>query len=112
MLDTIHDALEKDEYAIGIFIDSRKAFETVDHRILLHKLYHSGIQGVAYGWFCDYLRIEHSWFSTTIFNLNMRIFHIILGPLFLIYINDMAIFPQLSLYYLLMTLIRLALMMI
>ena len=32
----LHDAMEKGDFAIGIFIDSRKAFDTVDHSILLH----------------------------------------------------------------------------
>ena len=56
MFDKLHNALEKGEYAIGIFIDFRKAFDTVDHSILLQKLYHYGIRGVAYDWFCDYLK--------------------------------------------------------
>ena len=56
MLDKLHNALEKGEYAIGIFIDFRKAFDTVDHCILLQKLYHYGIRGVDYGWLCDYLK--------------------------------------------------------
>ena len=36
MLDKLHNALERDEYAIGIFIDFRKAFDTVDNGILLY----------------------------------------------------------------------------
>ena len=55
MLDKLHEALEKEDYAIGIFIDFRKAFDTVDHSILLYKLYHCGVRGPAYDWFCDYL---------------------------------------------------------
>ena len=55
MLDKLHNALERGEYAIGIFIDFRKAFDTVDHGILLYKLYHYGVRGAAYDWFCDYL---------------------------------------------------------
>ena len=48
-------SMEKGDFAIGIFIDFRKAFDTVDHSILLHKLYHYGVRGPAYDWFCDYL---------------------------------------------------------
>ena len=55
MLDKLHDALEKGDYAIGIFIDFRKAFDTVDHSILLYKLYHYGVRGPAYDCFCDNL---------------------------------------------------------
>ena len=55
MLDKLHDAMEKGDFAIGIFIDFRKAFDTVDHSILLHKLYHYAVRGPAYDWVCDYL---------------------------------------------------------
>ena len=45
MLDKLHTAMEKGDYAIGIFIDFRKAFDTVDHSVLLYKLYHYGVRG-------------------------------------------------------------------
>ena len=40
--------MEKGDYAIGIFIDFRKAFDTVDHSYLLYKHYHYGVRGPAY----------------------------------------------------------------
>ena len=41
------DALDKGSYACGMFIDLQKAFDTVDHEILLKKLSHYGIRGIA-----------------------------------------------------------------
>ena len=55
LLDKLHTAMEKGDYAIGIFIDFRKAFDIVDHSILRYKLYYYGVRGPAYDWFCDYL---------------------------------------------------------
>ena len=45
--DNIHRLLDNGKYIIGIFIDFAKAFDTVDHETLLHKLYRYGIRGHA-----------------------------------------------------------------
>ena len=54
-MDKLITSLEKKEYMIGIFLDFSKAFDTVDHSILLRKLFHCGIRGNALGWFQSYL---------------------------------------------------------
>ena len=46
-MDKLVKALEKGEVGIGIFIDFRKAFDTVDHTILLEKLYYHGVRGFS-----------------------------------------------------------------
>ena len=38
----------------GIYIDLKKAFDTVQHQILLYKLQHHGICGLAFQWFKSY----------------------------------------------------------
>jgi len=47
LTEAIRDSLDKNEYAVGIFVDLQKAFDTVEHSILLKKLNRYGIRGVA-----------------------------------------------------------------
>ena len=54
MMDKLIQSRENSEYAIGIFLDFPKAFDTVDHKILLSKLHHYGIRGNALNWFASY----------------------------------------------------------
>ena len=55
LIDHILSALDKSEFVIGIFLDFKKAFDTVDHEILCNKLYKYGIRGNALQWMKDYL---------------------------------------------------------
>ena len=48
LMDKLIHAIENGEYVMGIFLDFSKAFDTVDHTILMDKLYHYGIRGCAY----------------------------------------------------------------
>ena len=43
----IRKALDSDNFACGIFVDLRKAFNTVNHEFILNKLEHYGIQGTS-----------------------------------------------------------------
>ena len=45
------DGFEHQEYVIDIFVDLATAFDTVNHQILLEKLFHYGVRGIANDWF-------------------------------------------------------------
>ena len=47
LLDDVFNSLDEGKYLMGVFFDLKKAFDTVDHKILLSKLNHYGIRGIA-----------------------------------------------------------------
>ena len=51
----IKTAIENNEFTIGIFLDLSKAFDTVNHSLLLQKLEFYGIRGRCNDWFRNYL---------------------------------------------------------
>ena len=48
LIDNFSQSIDNKEYTIGIFVDLSKAFDTVDHKILISKLNHYGIRGVSH----------------------------------------------------------------
>lgn len=93
----IQDKIDKGCITSGVFLDFSKAFDTVDHKILLQKLQHFGIRGNALSWYQSFLanrkqfiEIDNNKSETKLINIGVPQGSI-LGPLlFLIYINDMA----------------------
>lgn len=55
LTETVRNALGNNNYACGVFVDRKKAFNTADHEILFRKLEHYGIHSVAMKLFSSYL---------------------------------------------------------
>ena len=55
IVDKIHKNMDNEEFTCGVFVDLKKAFDTVDHSILLSKLYHYGMRGIICERFTSYL---------------------------------------------------------
>ena len=92
---------------IGIFLDLKKAFDTVNHKILVKKIYSYGIRGQLINWFKGYLdnRSQYVTYNEKRSDIKDVICRVpqgsILGPLlFKIYINDFASVSS-TLYYVL-----------
>jgi hypothetical protein len=95
MFDRISSAVDNGEYSVGIFIDLSKAFDTINHSILLEKLHHYGIRGIALDWFRSYLQSRQQYVFLNGVSSSLKYIDCgvpqgsILGPLlFILYIND------------------------
>ena len=51
----MYDSVDSGNFVISVFLDFKKAFATVDHKILLSKFNFYGIRGVSHEWLKSYL---------------------------------------------------------
>ena len=64
LVEEITNSLENFETTVGVFIDLKKAFDTVEHGILIEKLYHYGIRVLANEWICSYLMNRYQYVNS------------------------------------------------
>ena len=50
-VEKLKSAADDQQITCGIFLDVSKAFDTINHHILLEKLYKYGIRGLPHAWF-------------------------------------------------------------
>ena len=55
LVDYLINSFENNKLTCGTFLDISKAFDTIDHNILLSKLYKYGIRGNTLSWFMNYI---------------------------------------------------------
>ena len=103
LIDKILKALDEGEIVLGVFIALSKAFDTVNHTILLDKLYKYGIRGMAHVWITNYLYDRKQYVSFNKLDSPYEKVNCgvpqgsILGPLlFLMYINGCQSFRHIA----------------
>ena len=97
LVERVAKALDTGKIVVGVYLDIRKAFDAIDHHILLRKLYSLGIRGNLYTWIKSYLTNRSQFVmynnskSETKFITHGVPQGSILGPLFfIVFMNDFS----------------------
>lgn len=88
-------AMAKNKAVVAVFLDFKRAFETIDREILLSKLYYMGIRGTSHDWFKSYLerrtqrvKIDENTSDAKVINSGIPQGSALSAILFILYIND------------------------
>ena len=97
LVDSIYTEIDQKHIPLSLYLDLSKAFDTINHFILLDKLYYYGIRGMHLDWFRSYLSNRSQYVEMDNEKSGMRNINIgvpqgsILGPLlFIIYMDDIS----------------------
>ena len=95
-MNEVYQNLGRNNFVIGVFLDLKKAYDTIDHKILLQKLEYYGFRGITNQWFQSYLQNRQQYVIVNGTKSSTEVIEVgvpqgsVLGPiLFYLYINDM-----------------------